>query len=141
MHGKHKFHEELPAALFAQVEYPISARSTTHRHLSLSQKISVALFTFLLREQFIPRHTTPGRKILADSWISGTHFEDRPRLQAFHYLEHEQQETSATPLVSTIAHGPHGNLLPIPRTKHSSRHETVLHARKNNLLRREEATI
>jgi len=92
------------------------------------------LFTFLLRKQCVARHATPGGKILANSRIAGTHFEDRPRLQAFHCLEQEQQETSATPLVSTIAYSTHGKRLPIPSTKKSSRHETVLPARKKNFL-------
>jgi hypothetical protein len=92
------------------------------------------LFTFLLRKQFVPRHATPGEKILADSRIGGTHFEYRPRLQVFQRSEQEQEETSSTSLVSTIAHGTHGKLLPIPSTKHSCRHETVLQARKSNLL-------
>src|SRR5438045_2300829 len=86
----------------------------------------VALFTFLLRKQLVPCHATPGGKILTDSWISGTHFEYLPRREAFHRLQHEQQETSATPLVSTIAHGTNGNLLPIPSTKNFSRHEIGL---------------
>jgi hypothetical protein len=92
------------------------------------------LFTFLLRKQFVPRHATPGGKILADSRIGGTHFEYRPRLQAFHRLKHEQQETSTTPLVSAIAHSTNFKLLPIPSTKKSSRHEAILHTRKKNSL-------
>jgi hypothetical protein len=108
----------------------------THRHSGLSQKIAVTSLTFLLGKQFVPRHATPGRKILAHSWISGAHFEYRPILQAFHRLLHEQEETSATPLVSSIAHGTHGNLLPIPSTKNIDRHEKVLYMRETSFPKR-----
>src|SRR5260370_18939005 len=35
-HGKHEFHDELPTALFAQVEHLISEERMTHGHSGLS---------------------------------------------------------------------------------------------------------
>jgi len=95
-------------------------RGKTHDHSSLSQKIPVALFTFLPREQFVSRHAAPGRKVLADSRVGGAHFEHCPRFQAFHPLEHEQEEASAAPLVSAVAHGANDDLLPITSTENLS---------------------
>jgi hypothetical protein len=116
-HGQHEFHDELPTALLAQIKRLIGIRWKTLHHSGLSQKITVTLFAFLLCKQFVPRHATPGWKILANSRIGGSHFEYGPRREAFHCLQHEHQETTATSLVTAIAYCADSNFLSIPSAK------------------------
>src|SRR5262249_25657281 len=109
--------DELSTALLAQIKRLVGIRWQTLHLSGLSQKITVTLFAFLPCEQFVPRHAAPGRKILADPRISRTHFEYVPRRKAFHCLQHEHQQPTATSLVSAIAHSTDSNFLSIPSAK------------------------